>query len=62
VSSISVKLDKWLYRRLRVLSRREGRPMTVLLNQAVLLFIQQRKIEQTVVKELQQKLNPEEMP
>ena len=62
MSSISVKLDKWLYRRLRVLSRREGRPMTVLLNQAVLLFIQQRKIEQTVVKELQQKLNPEEMP
>ena len=62
MSAISVKLDKWLYRRLRVLSRREGRPMTVLLNQAVLLFIQQRKIEQTVVKELQQKLNPEEMP
>ena len=62
MSAISVKLDKWLYRRLRVLSRREGRPMTTMLNQAVLLFIQQRKIEEKVVQQLQQKLNPEEMP
>jgi hypothetical protein len=36
--------------------------MTVMLNQAVLLFIQQRKIEEKVVQQLQQKLNPEEMP